>query len=136
MACALYWVGRLTGIYHNPYSWFLHPSNISLESLRILISFSSKMEMRSSSHSWPKEIIDLLWTPSKTCAFVACFYRLVDNDICTIWVADMLDCGSIWCISYINDKYNIFSAPVVVWCTAVLFFDDSCFIRWVFGRAT
>ena len=38
------------GMSHNPYDWFLCNFNISLEYLRILISFLSKMAIHSSSH--------------------------------------------------------------------------------------
>ena len=102
------------GMSHNPYALFLCNLNISLLSLRLLISFLSKMEMQSLSHSLPKEISEPLCSPSKLCTFVVCGIRLLDNGmfpVCVIYIVKLFgNCTSgPLCVSFISVITNWYS---------------------------
>ena len=51
MACVIYKIGFLIGMSYSPYNLFQCPFNIKFESLRIVISFFSKMTMQPLSHN-------------------------------------------------------------------------------------
>ena len=54
---------------------------------RILISFLSKMEIQSSSHSWSSYISEALRRPSQMCALFAWMMRLLDDGMFPVFVA-------------------------------------------------
>ena len=83
--------GFKMSVYHNSSYFLLCTFNISLESLRMLISFLSKMAIQSSSHIWTKEIREALWRPSNICSCFACRMRLFDNGMCTVCVSDIVE---------------------------------------------
>ena len=85
------WVRCLNGIEmgmsHNLSVMFLYPLKIILDSLRILISFLSKMAMQSLSQIYPKEISKVLCSPSKMCAIFALILRTPDNGMSPVFVS-------------------------------------------------
>ena len=75
---------------HNPSVLFLCNFNISFEYLRILILFLSKMAMHSSSHSWPKNTINRLCSPSRICAFFAWMLIIFYNRMLPVFFTLMI----------------------------------------------
>ena len=86
------------GMSHRPSVLFLCPFKIRVLPLRILTSFLSNMDIQSSSQSWPKDISEALYNPSKMCTFFSWALMLLTRGVFLVLVALIVSVFGNWTI--------------------------------------